>query len=57
MKTAFTTRSKAGPIARTVEDCALVFDAIRGVDGVDASVKEAPFNYAEDRDVRGLRVG
>ena len=29
---------KLGPIGRTVEDCALVFNAIYGPDGVDQSL-------------------
>lgn len=48
---------KIGPLCRTVEDCALVFDAIRGPDGRDASVVEAPFAYAPRADLAGLRVG
>jgi Asp-tRNA(Asn)/Glu-tRNA(Gln) amidotransferase A subunit family amidase len=48
---------KIGPIARTVEDCALVFDAIRGADPVDPSSVDMPFGYRADRDVRTLRIG
>lgn len=48
---------KLGPIARRVEDCALVLDAIRGPDGRDASVIEAPFSYDTDLDPATLRVG
>lgn len=48
---------KIGPICRTVEDCALVFDAIRGPDGKDASVIAAPFNYRQGSDLKGRRVG
>jgi Asp-tRNA(Asn)/Glu-tRNA(Gln) amidotransferase A subunit family amidase len=48
---------KIGPICRTVEDCALVFESIRGADGLDQAVIEAPFNYDPKRDVRTLRVG
>ena len=48
---------KIGPICRTVEDCAIVFDAIRGGDGLDQAVIEAPFNYDPAQDLRKLRIG
>lgn len=48
---------KIGPICRTVEDCALVFNAIYGPDGLDQSVIDAPFNYAPLTSLRGVRIG
>jgi len=51
------TMDKIGPICRTVEDCAIVFDAIRGSDGLDQSVMDAPFNYRPDVDLAKLRIG
>jgi len=48
---------KVGPICRDVEDCAIVFEAIRGADGLDASVVDSPFNYDPGRDLTSLRVG
>ncbi len=48
---------KLGPIARTVEDCALVFQAVYGSDGQDLSVINAPFNYDGSKTLKGLRVG
>jgi Asp-tRNA(Asn)/Glu-tRNA(Gln) amidotransferase A subunit family amidase len=48
---------KVGPIARSVEDCALVFDVIRGRDYLDPSVVDRPFHWPLRRDVRTLRVG
>ena len=48
---------KLGPITRSVEDCALVFDAIRGRDGLDISTVDRPFAWPLRRDVRTLRVG
>ncbi len=48
---------KAGPICRTVEDCALVLDAVRGSDGKDPAVIDAPFNWDAGLDPRTLRVG
>jgi len=48
---------KIGPLCRTVEDCAIVFDAIYGPDGKDPSVIDAPFNYDATADARAIRVG
>jgi Asp-tRNA(Asn)/Glu-tRNA(Gln) amidotransferase A subunit family amidase len=48
---------KVGPIARCVEDCALVFGAIHGFDGLDASAVDRPFAWPMRRDLRSLRVG
>src|SRR5262249_37453126 len=45
------------PLARSVEDCAVVFHAILGPDGKDATVIEAPFRWQPDSDVKKLRVG
>lgn len=48
---------KIGPICRTVEDCALVFEAIRGPDGRDLSVVDLPFGWDASADISRLRVG
>jgi Asp-tRNA(Asn)/Glu-tRNA(Gln) amidotransferase A subunit family amidase len=48
---------KIGPICRYVEDCALVFEAIRGADGIDQSAINLPFNYDPMLDLTRLRVG
>lgn len=48
---------KLGPICRSVEDCALVFQAILGPDGKDITVVDAPFHWDPDLDPRKLRVG
>ncbi len=48
---------KVGPMARSALDCALVFDAIRGVDGLDASLVDAEFYYEQQLDVASLRIG
>ena len=48
---------KLGPLARTVDDCALVLDAIRGPDGRDPDATRAPFPYDARRPLAGLRVG
>ena len=49
---------KLGPICRSVEDCALVLDAIHGPDGKDRAVAQnAAFNWDANLDWRSLRVG
>ena len=48
---------KIGPIARSVEDCALVLHAIAGPDGQDLSVHSGAFNADLTIDIRRLRVG
>jgi Asp-tRNA(Asn)/Glu-tRNA(Gln) amidotransferase A subunit family amidase len=48
---------KIGPITRTVEDCALVFDAILGPDGIDQTVVDLPFNYNPNVNLSELRIG
>ena len=48
---------KIGPICRSAEDCAIVFDAIRGPDGVDRTVVEAPFSYERAVKLADLRIG
>jgi Asp-tRNA(Asn)/Glu-tRNA(Gln) amidotransferase A subunit family amidase len=49
---------KLGPICRSVEDCALVLDAIYGPDGKDRTVHaHATFNWDANLDWRKLRVG
>jgi Asp-tRNA(Asn)/Glu-tRNA(Gln) amidotransferase A subunit family amidase len=48
---------KIGPMCRSVEDCAIVFNAIHGPDGQDKTVIEAPFNYNGTKTHKGLRIG
>jgi Asp-tRNA(Asn)/Glu-tRNA(Gln) amidotransferase A subunit family amidase len=48
---------KIGPIARSVEDCALVLNVIYGPDDRDRSVQPASFHADFTIDVRRLRVG
>jgi Asp-tRNA(Asn)/Glu-tRNA(Gln) amidotransferase A subunit family amidase len=48
---------KLGPLCRSVEDCALVLEAIYGPDGVDPSVYDAPFNYDPKVQLKKLRIG
>ncbi len=51
------TMDKIGPVCRTVEDCAVVFDAIRGPDNIDMSLIDASFNYVPDIDLKDLKIG
>ncbi len=48
---------KIGPMCRSAEDCALVFAAIHGADGVDPTARTVPFNWDPYRPVKTLRVG
>jgi Asp-tRNA(Asn)/Glu-tRNA(Gln) amidotransferase A subunit family amidase len=48
---------KIGPLCRYVEDCALVMSVINGPDEKDASVKDLPFNWDANLDIKTLRVG
>jgi Asp-tRNA(Asn)/Glu-tRNA(Gln) amidotransferase A subunit family amidase len=48
---------KIGSITRSVEDCAIVLNAIYGPDGHDLSVQPAAFNPDLTLDIRKLRVG
>ena len=48
---------KIGPITRSVEDCALILDAIHGVDGHDFTVVDRPFSWPPRRALHDLRVG
>ncbi|MBB6611438.1 amidase [Pontibacter sp. Tf4] len=48
---------KIGPITRSAEDAAIVFNAIYGPDGKDLSVYDAPFNYSKSINPKKLRVG
>lgn len=51
------TMDKIGPICRSVEDCALVFDAIHGADGRDRSAVDAPFAWDASVPLRSIRIG
>jgi Asp-tRNA(Asn)/Glu-tRNA(Gln) amidotransferase A subunit family amidase len=48
---------KIGPMCRSAEDCALVFNAIQGADGKDLSVVDYPFNWNASLRPSALRVG
>lgn len=46
-----------GPMARTVRDVQLLFDAIAGADSRDPSAAPAPLRHPTDQEVRSLHVG
>ncbi len=51
---------KVGPITRSVHDAAMVFDAIRGSDGLDLAVKDFSFNYEKpggEHPLENVRIG
>jgi Asp-tRNA(Asn)/Glu-tRNA(Gln) amidotransferase A subunit family amidase len=53
------TMDKLGPIARSVEDCALVLEAIHGPDGHDTSVPMAAADWVpfHQPDLKTLKIG
>jgi Asp-tRNA(Asn)/Glu-tRNA(Gln) amidotransferase A subunit family amidase len=51
------TMDKLGPIARTVEDCAMVLEAIHGPDGKDAAALQADFRWDPRKGLFNFRVG
>ena len=48
---------KIGPICRSVEDCALVFDAIHGADGQDATATDRPFQWPTNAHISDFKIG
>ena len=48
---------KIGPICRSAEDCALVFQAIQGLDPHDRSTVDVPFRWDFNPNLDRLRVG
>ena len=51
------TMDKIGPMCRSAEDCALVFDVMLGPDGLDNTVLDVPFNWDATSQISSLRVG
>ncbi len=51
------TMDKIGPICRSAEDCAIVFNTIHGADGRDESAYSYPFRWPQSIDFRKLRIG
>ena len=51
------TMDKLGPICRSVEDCAMVLNAIHGPDGEDLAARDAAFDWDTGFQWKKLRVG
>lgn len=47
---------KLGPICRTVEDCAIVLNAIQSPDNQDFTCMKAPFNYDGTKGLQGMKI-
>lgn len=48
---------KIGPICRTAEDLAIVFNVTHGLDGIDQTLYDVPFNYNSIIDYKDLKIG
>jgi Asp-tRNA(Asn)/Glu-tRNA(Gln) amidotransferase A subunit family amidase len=48
---------KVGPICRSATDCAIVFDAIRGLDEADKTLFDAGFTWPGEVDLSELKIG
>lgn len=48
---------KVGPMCRTAEGCALVFNEIYGPDPHDFTLVDKPFQWDPDLDIKSLRIG
>jgi Asp-tRNA(Asn)/Glu-tRNA(Gln) amidotransferase A subunit family amidase len=47
---------KAGPICRSAEDAAIVFNYLHGTDGKDAAAVNMPFNYTGNADLSKMKI-
>ena len=50
-------QDRVGPMCRTVEDCAMVFNVIHGVDEKDPSTITTPFQFDRNIKLAALRIG
>ncbi len=48
---------KIGPICKNADDCAIVFRAIHGPDSLDMTVKDHPFHYPGNVNLKDLTIG
>jgi Asp-tRNA(Asn)/Glu-tRNA(Gln) amidotransferase A subunit family amidase len=51
------TMDKVGPLARGVEDCAVVLNALYGPDGRDETIADVPFAWDRNVSLDGLTIG
>jgi hypothetical protein len=50
-------QDRVGPLCRTIEDCAMVFNAIHGVDTKDPGTVTTPFEFDRNIKLATLRIG
>lgn len=50
-------QDRVGPMCRTAEDCAMVFNVLHGVDPKDASTVTTPFTFDRNIPLAKLRIG
>ncbi len=50
-------QDRVGPMCRTIEDCAMVFNAYHGVDEKDPSTLTTPFQFDRNLKLASLRIG
>jgi Amidase len=50
-------QDRIGPMCRTIEDCAMVFNAYHGVDEKDPSTLTTPFQFDRNLKLASLRIG
>ena len=50
-------QDRVGPICRTIEDCAMVFNVIHGVDPKDPGTVTTPFHFDPNIKLASLRIG
>lgn len=50
-------QDRVGPMCRTIEDCAMVFNAYHGVDEKDPSTITTPFQFDRNINLGALRIG
>ena len=51
------TMDKLGPMTRSVEGAAIIFETIRGTDDKDRTVVNVPFKYPSTNRLKNLRIG
>jgi Asp-tRNA(Asn)/Glu-tRNA(Gln) amidotransferase A subunit family amidase len=50
-------QDRVGPLARTIEDCAMVFNEIHGTDTKDPGTITTPFHFDRNLKLAALRIG
>ena len=50
-------QDRVGPMCRTIEDCAMVFNAIHGVDPKDPGTVTTPFEFDRNMKLATVRIG